>query len=262
MLTSPRNPRIQHIRALQGRAKTRRDSNQFAVEGVRLVEEALQAGWRPELLLYTADLNERGQAVLKGFQQQEVETLAVSTAVMQAASDTQTPQGLLAVLALPTWQLPAQPNFLLVADQMRDPGNLGTLLRTALAAQVQAVLLPPGNVDPFAPKVVRAAMGAHFRLPVLQLGWAQIRQIIQPLYTCLADSSGGLAYTQANLRQPLALVIGGEANGAGQQALKATDTRLHIPMPGEAESLNAAVAAAILLFEVVRQREGGEGIKT
>jgi TrmH family RNA methyltransferase len=257
MLTSTRNPRIQHIRALQARAKTRRESKQYVIEGVRLVEEALLNNLRPELLLYTEDLNERGHEVLVHFQQQGVETLFVSTAVMQAASDTQTPQGLLAILPVPDWQLPQQPDFLLVADQVRDPGNLGTLLRTALAARVQAVLLPPGNVDPCSPKVVRAAMGAHFRLPVLQLDWAQIREIIQPLYTCLADSGGGLAYTQANLRQPLALLIGGEASGAGQQAFKATDTRLHIPMPGAAESLNAAVAAAILLFEVVRQRGAG-----
>ncbi|MBN1666636.1 MAG: RNA methyltransferase [Anaerolineales bacterium] len=259
MLTSPRNPRIQHIRALQARSKTRRESKQYVVEGVRLVEEALLNNSRPELLLYMEDLNERSHEVLADFQQQGVETLLVSAAVMQAASDTQTPQGLLAVLPIPDWQLPEQPNFLLVADQVRDPGNLGTLLRTALAAGVQAVLLPPGNVDPFSPKVIRAAMGAHFRLPVLQPGWGQIQDITSPLYTCLADSSGGLAYTQADLRRPLALLIGGEASGAGQQALKAIDTRLHIPMPGGAESLNAAVAAAILLFEVVRQRGGGAG---
>ena len=254
MLTSTKNPRIQHIRALQARARTRREYGQFVVEGVRLVEEALQVGWRPELLLYTADLSPRGLELIDAFQESGSQVQPVSPAVMRAASDTQTPQGILAVLPIPTSELPAKADFLVLADQMRDPGNLGTILRTALAAQVDAVLLPPGSVDPFSPKVVRSAMGAHFRLPILQLGWRQIYAALKPVHAYLADSGAGQAYTQANLRTPLALVIGSEAAGARPQAIKASDSRLHIPMPGNAESLNAAVAAAILMFEVVRQR--------
>jgi TrmH family RNA methyltransferase len=134
-------------------------------------------------------------------------------------------------------------------------------LRTAAAARLQAVLLPPEAADPFAPKVVRSAMGAHFRLPIHSLGWAELRQYLRPagqesrLRIYLADSSGGIPYTQADFRLPVALIVGGEAEGAGAEAQSLADGRVHIPMPGQAESLNAAVAAAILMFEVVRQRQ-------
>jgi TrmH family RNA methyltransferase len=176
--------------------------------------------------------------------------------VLRAASDTQAPQGLLVVLPTRSRPIPPRPDFLLIADAVRDPGNLGTMLRTAAAAGVEGFLLPPGAVDPFSPKVVRAGMGAHFRLPVHALEWEEIDQLLQrtALQVFLAAAGRGLAYTQADFRQPLALIVGGEAEGAGDQSRSLSGAQVHIPMPGGMESLNAAVAAAVLLFEVVRQR--------
>jgi TrmH family RNA methyltransferase len=122
------------------------------------------------------------------------------------------------------------------------------------------VLLPPGAADAFAPKVLRSAMGAHFRLPILSLEWPEIEAALKPpapaagLNIYLADAKGEIEYTQADFRSPAALLIGGEAAGAGSQAAQLADQRVHIPMPGGSESLNAAIAAAILMFEVVRQR--------
>lgn len=260
MITSVQNPRIQSVRKLQAQAKARRQEQAFVVEGVRLVEEALEAGWQSHLVLYTSDLSERGLALVERFQQLGVPNEQVSSEVMETASDTQTPQGVLAVVAMRKLPLPAAVDFLLVADGLRDPGNLGTLLRTAAAAGVQGVLLPPGAVDPFSPKVVRSAMGAHFRLPVLCLEWESIREILHPpsmgprFQVYVADSAGGVSYTQADFTRPTALIVGGEAEGAGMLAQELADARLHIPMPGKIESLNAAVAAAILIFEVLRQR--------
>jgi RNA methyltransferase, TrmH family len=254
MLTSTKNPRIQQIRKLQGSARARKKEALFVVEGVRLAEEALNANWQPELLIYTADLNLRGQQTIAGFQAKGVEIVPVSSQVMQAASNTQTPQGILLVLPLPKWDLPAEPTFVLIFDRVRDPGNVGTLLRTALAAGVDAVVLPPENADAFAPKVVRAAMGAHFRLPIISMDWETIGQRLTGLSVFLADSGGGCTHLEAAFKTPLILIIGGEAEGAGGQAARLATQRVHIPMTGRAESLNAAVAGAILMFEVVRQR--------
>jgi TrmH family RNA methyltransferase len=175
---------------------------------------------------------------------------------MRAASDTQTPQGILVVLEPRDLRLPPHPDFLFIVDQVRDPGNLGTILRTAAAAGVDGVLLPPGTVDVYAPKVVRAAMGAHFRLPIRLLSWEEIGAQLESsdLRTYLADARKGVEYTQADFRSPLALIIGSEAEGAGAQAQSLAEERVFIPMPGGMESLNAAIAAGILLFEVVRQR--------
>ncbi|MBZ0303815.1 MAG: RNA methyltransferase, partial [Anaerolineae bacterium] len=139
-------------------------------------------------------------------------------------------------------------------DALRDPGNLGTMLRTAGAAGVQAVLLSPDCADPYNPKVLRAGMGAHFRIPLATLDWPQIATICAPLRVYLADSAGGVRYDQADWSAPWALLIGSEAHGAGTQALDLAAARIFIPMSAATESVNAAMAASVILFEALRQR--------
>jgi RNA methyltransferase, TrmH family len=254
MLTSTKNHRIQRIRKLQNSAQTRRKEALFVVEGVRLVEEVVNANWKPQFVLYTEDINDRGHQTVAHFQKQGVEVIAAAPHVMRSASDTQSPQGILAVVPIPEWQFPADPTFLVIPDGIRDPGNLGTLLRTALAAGVEALILPPEGTDAFSPKVVRAGMGAHFRLPIFSMDWESIQSNLASLSIFLADSQTGVHYYQAEFLSPLALIIGGEAVGAGSQAASLAASRIHIAMPGKTESLNAAIAGAILMFEVVRQR--------
>jgi TrmH family RNA methyltransferase len=256
MLTSPQNAKIKRIRKLQDQSKTRQQEQAFVIEGVRLVEEALLHGWLPELVLDTEDLDERGQRIVQEYRSRGVPVFACSQEVMKSASDTETPQGLLAVLPLQGQPQPQKLDFVLLPDAVRDPGNLGTLLRTALAAGVDLVLLPPGTVDPFSPKVVRAGMGAHFQLPIRKTSWEDIQAELAPLHVYVAEADQGLPYTKADLTRPLALVVGNEARGPGPKVTALGNDWLHIPMPGNAESLNAAVAGSILLFEVVRQRLG------
>lgn len=254
MITSTKNATIKRVRRLQNKSSARQKEQAFVIEGLRLVEEALQHGWGPEIVLYTATLDQRGFRAVDQFRAQGIQVTQVSPEVMDVASDTETPQGLLAVLPLRGQPQPPKLDFLLIPDAVRDPGNLGTLLRTALAAGVDLVLLPPGTVDPHSPKVVRAGMGAHFRLPVTKTSWEEIEERVRPLRVFVAEAEKGLPHTEANLRQPLALIIGNEARGPGKEAQHMADDWLHIPMPGGAESLNAAVAGSILIFEVLRQR--------
>lgn len=254
MITSPQNASIKKIRHLQRRSKARREYQAFVIEGLRLVEEAQRTGWDPELVIFTDGLDSRGEQIVSHYRDQGISVKRVSQEVMAEASDTHTPQGLLAVLPLERQPQPENIDFLILADQIRDPGNLGTLLRTCLAAGVDTVLLPPGTVDPHAPKVVRAGMGAHFQLPIAKVSWKEIEHKLADLNVFTADVGQGISYTRADLTRPLALIIGSEARGPGPRALALADQILHIPMPGPAESLNAAVAGAILIFEVVRQR--------
>jgi TrmH family RNA methyltransferase len=184
---------------------------------------------------------------------------AVAPAVMAAASDMQTPQGLLAVVPFPSVRIPLSLSFCLALDRLGDPGNLGTILRTADAAGVQAVFLLPATVDAYNPKVVRAAMGAHFHLPVIEAGWDELREHLAGLSVWLADVREGVAYPHVDWRRPCALIISSEAEGPSAEALAFTPQRVHIPMPGQAESLNAAVAAGVLLFEAARQRHTEAG---
>lgn len=186
------------------------------------------------------------------------QVFSVNTDILDALSETETTQGILMVMQVQPLAIPADLNFIVIVDQLRDPGNLGTILRSAVAANAQAVFITPGSVDAWSPKVLRSAMGAHFHIPVITKSWDEIlklcKQRVVSLTLCLAESGGGNPIWNADLRQPLALVIGGEADGASAAARADVELLLNIPMPGGFESLNAAVAASIILFEVVRQR--------
>ncbi len=257
MITSPQNPKLKLVRALLGRARERREANAFVAEGVRLVEDAAEAGWKFKFALYSAGLSERGMNVLNRLKASGVEVDEVSGDLLQKLSDTETPQGILAVLELTQLPITNYPDFILIPDQIRDPGNLGTLLRSAAASGVQAVLLPPETTDAFSPKALRAGMGAHFRVPIREMGWEEIGQFCRAagLQMYIADMDGASCW-ETDLREPLALVIGGEAEGASSEARKLADKKISIPMAGSVESLNAGVAGSVLMFEVVRQRSG------
>ena len=253
MITSSQNPKVKLVRALMGRAKERREANAFVVEGVRLVEEAVNSNWEFRFVLYDETLNDRGRSQVERLKSRGVDVEMVSEDLMKSLSETETPQGILAVASLIQLPIPDSLNFILILDQIRDPGNLGTLLRTAAAADVQSILLPPESTDTFAPKVVRSGMGAHFRLPIHSMTWEEIKEHVKDLQVYLADMDGKSCW-ETDLRQPLALIIGSEAEGASDEARKLATQKISIPMGANVESLNAAVAGSVLIFEVVRQR--------
>ena len=253
MISSSQNTKIKLVRALAGRPKERREAKAFLAEGVRLVEEALAAGWPFRFALYSDELSERGRELLEKLQAHKIEAEQVESRLLQSLSETETSQGLLGVLNDFEVPLPNSPDFLLIADSIRDPGNLGTLLRSAAAAGVQVVLFPPETVDAFAPKVVRAGMGAHFRLPIRTVSWDEIREQTKGLQVYLADMHGAPCW-DADLKPALALIVGGEAEGATESARKLATRFVSVPMLGKTESLNAAVAGSVLMFEVLRQR--------
>ena len=255
MITSNQNSKIKLVRALLGRSKERREAGAFVAEGVRLVEEAVKANWKFRFALYDETLSERGKLQVEGLKLKGLDVEEVSASVMKSISETEAPQGILAVLEFTDLPLPQSPNFILIPDQIRDPGNLGTLLRSAAAAGVQAVLIPPDTTDVFAPKVLRSGMGAHFRLPIHSMTWEEIEQVVklEGLQVLIADMDGRPCW-EMDLRQPIALVIGSEAEGVSESARKLANGKIGIPMAGEVESLNAGVAGSVLMFEVMRQR--------
>ncbi len=254
MITSTQNSKIKLVRQLLTQTKARKKQGAFVLEGIRLLEEAFNSPFTPELLLYTADLDQRGLSLVKEFESGGVNCELTAPNVFSSASDTETPQGILAVYPLLSLPIPDEADFLLITDEIRDPGNLGTLMRTALAAGADGVLLPPGTVDPFSPKVVRAAMGAQFHLPVKSASWSEIKEITRDLTVYLADMDQGLNLWQPDLTEPVAIIIGGEAHGPGIIAREFASKVLHIPMSAKSESINAAAAGAVFLYEIHRQR--------
>jgi TrmH family RNA methyltransferase len=254
MITSTANPRVKWIRALQGRRRTRWQEGHFVVEGMRLAEEVVRAGVPVTLVLHTDHLDDKERGVVNNLARQGAEVAVVSDEVMLNCSDTETPQGLLAALPMPGLEPPADLDWALVVDRFRDPGNLGTLLRTALGAGVGAAFLMPGTVDPYNPKVVRGAMGAHLRLPLLAREEQEILAALHGLGLWVAEPRLGLTHWQVDWRAPCALIMGGEAQGPREVWEKAGARHVHVPMPGQIESLNAAVAGGVILFEIAGQR--------
>ena len=252
--------RVSHLKVQYARGLTQRKNRaayqQFIVEGIRVIEEAERAGQNPALVFFVPSQVEndaRAAALLKRLQARTDECHAVSERVLGALSDTPHPQGIVAVYPFPALAIPPSPNMLLVLDALRDPGNLGSILRTAWAAGVDGVILTPTTADPFNPKEVRAAMGAHFSIPIEARGWAEIEpQLARIPRVYLADARGERDYTQVSWIRPFALILSGEAGSARDDASRVATERVRIPMPRHAESLNVAVAAGILLFAATR----------
>lgn len=258
-ITSPHNPRVKRVRHLH-RRRERYRQRAFLAEGPRLVLDALDAGVPPhEIFLSETWANAPAhEAIRLGWERAGHSLNVLPDTLFATLSDLETPPGILAILPMPDPPPPPDPQDphpLLILDALRDPGNLGTLLRTAAAAGVAQVIVLPGSVDPFSPKVVRAGMGAHWRLPLAQVSdWEVVDERLGSRELWGASARGRLRYDQVDWRQPVALVLGGEATGLGPEAQARLRDTLFIPMARQMESLNVAVAGAIILFEAARQR--------
>lgn len=254
VITSTANQHVKWLRALAASARDRRRERSFVIEGVRLVADALAAGAELRLALYAPEqlaATAAGAALLARLQTLP-RCFSATPAVVAAAADTEQPQGVIAAVAWP--ELPPRHGIRLVLDEIQDPGNVGTLLRSAAAAGAGLVLCAPGTADPFSPKVARAAMGAHFVVPLRLLGWEEIAAELGDCTVYAADSAGSQPYYAVDWRQPAALIIGNEAHGLSANARALARQTITIPMAGPIESLNAGVAGSVILFEALRQR--------
>lgn len=271
LITSPSNSRINKLQTLHT-PRGRKKSGLMLMEGPHLLEVLLDAQlwpheiyYQPELLRHTA----QGTSLLERLLHLPVASLIeVSERVIEALGEAQTSQGVVSVVPLemisPERLLARRKTLerpgLLILDDLADPGNMGTILRTALAADVERVLLTPHCVDHYSPKVVRSAAGAHIALPVeAQLDWDTIAERVaehcqRDPRVLLAEAGSTQMYYALDLTQRFALIIGNEAHGPSEQARALATLSISIPLANNVESLNAAMATGIVLYESVRQR--------
>jgi TrmH family RNA methyltransferase len=261
MITSLSNENIKTIRALLEHRRAREKSGKFVIEGVHLAQEAVRANVPIDEVFYSLALSETeaGHSLLQSLSGCGASLLPVDDKVMREISETVTPQGLVAVLPIPALRLPEKMTFALISDSVRDPGNMGTILRVAAAAGVSALLVTSGSVDVTSPKVVRSAVGAHFRVPVRQVTWKAIPELLSEHVIAVADSKGGTPYYKVDWTQPAGLIISDEAQGPSLEARQLAHFSVTIPMPGDMESLNVGVATGIIVYDMVRQRLETEG---
>jgi len=246
MINSQQNVHIKDARKLQER-RHRHQRQQFLIEGVRLIGDAMQSGMHPDLLFYAPQLVEKNHGATHLLSEIEkrwpsIDCLACSPSVFKTLSDTVTPQGIAALFSFPQLVPPAVLDLILVLDKVREPGNAGTLLRSAEAAGVGQVIFGPDTVDPFNSKVVRSAMGSHFRLPIeVCPAGSQIDEHLPCRHNIFLAQAGAVyEYDQVDWRQPSVLIVSGETAGASLMSQKIAQP-ISIPMLGSLESLNVAM---------------------
>ncbi len=249
MIKSLKNEKVKLARSLLTR-KGRWKHKLFLAEGVRIIKEAISAGFKPVFVFYSEDFAHKEALPLE-----EVPCYEVPEAIIKAISSTVTPQGIVAVFPFPELPLPGKWELAVVLDGVQNPENLGAVMRTAAAAGAAFLATTPGSADPFNPKAVRAAMGAHFYIPLKpNASWEELRRLFEGKQILLADPQGPVPYFAVDWTAPSVLVIGGEARGATGEARQLAHQIVSIPMARPIESLNAAVAAGIILYEAFRQR--------
>lgn len=255
MISSPANARVREITALLQKAKERREKDAFAVEGIKMFEETpaslLKEVWVSESFLQKHGVSDK-------LRQFPYET--VTDSVFEKISDTKTPQGILAVVKQMHYDLedllPGRPLLLLLED-IQDPGNLGTMMRAGEGAGVTGVIMSRSTVDIYNPKTIRSTMGSIFRVPFLYTDdlAADIRKLQEKkVKVYAAHLNGEAAYEKFSYAEATAFLIGNEGNGLSDTVTKTADSLLKIPMLGRVESLNAGVAASLLVYEAARQR--------
>lgn len=257
-ITNVQNPQVKGAAELKQK-KYRQQQRCFLAEGLRTVEEAVNSK-AVKSIFYTAIEDDRTRKVLEKAAEKQIKLYCVTEQIMKKLADTENPQGIIAVCKMQDTtleQLLASGEMLLVLDRVGDPGNIGTMLRTADAAGIGGMVLLKGTADIYAPKTVRASMGSLFHVPVVDgIDEEEFVHIAQRSgYQLLVTSlEGADNLYKARLNGRLAFVMGNEANGVTDSLMKAADKRVYIPMAGRAESLNVAMAAGIVMFEALRRK--------
>jgi TrmH family RNA methyltransferase len=271
MITSPANERLKQVR----RVREGREPGLMFIEGERLIESCLHSPVELVACYHSDEPTERAAAILEELARRECPLLVTAAAVLATLSDTVSPQGMILIARRPHYDAGSDLDRLLGdegtvplivgIDAVQDPGNFGAILRTAEAAGATGVIALRGSVDPFAPKTLRSAMGSAFRLPVVtDLEPAQVRSFAQARGLSIVSTAveSATIYNDLDWRRPSIVFFGNEGNGISAGMLELSDDRVRIPVCAPVESLNVAAAAAVILFEAVRQRrQAGVGAR-
>lgn len=256
MITSTANQQMKNLTAMMKKAKERKNRKAFVVEGPKMFAEAPKE-WI--INVYVAEsfaASENHRKLLDGYDYE-----VVADSVFRSVSDTQTPQGIIAVVQIPEYSLPQLMQegntHLLILESIQDPGNLGTMMRTGEGAGISGIIMNRTTVDLFNPKTIRSTMGSIYRVPYLvtddlEATLLQLKQKGVQLYA--AHLQGRAGYDAFDYTKPCGFLIGNEGNGLSEQIAAHADSYIRIPMEGQVESLNAAVSAALLMYECNRQR--------
>ncbi|MEN9520016.1 MAG: hypothetical protein RLZZ381_2604 [Cyanobacteriota bacterium] len=256
ILTSTQNPLVKQVRKLH-RSKEREKQNLLLIEGTNLVEAACHADYKLDIIFYTERWQQNHQPLCQIIAEQGVRVEFVSPEILKAIATTVNPDGVVAIARRPIVEpIPALKTVGLALERLQDPGNLGTIIRTAAATGADGLWLSADSVDFYSPKVLRASVGQWFRLPVVtnqnlsQLVQQQEQQGVQIIAT---TSKATKTYWEVDFTRPSLILLGNEGAGLSSESIDLADVQIKIPLANQVESLNVAVASALLLYEAQRQ---------
>ncbi len=255
-ITSRDNSLFKQLKRLADNARERRKSNETLLDGAHLLNAYIEHIGMPKLLI-TAEGESTNEVIGLLQNLEDIPTVMFTTLMFAELSPVATPSGILALVDIPQLEIPEQADFVLMLEDIQDPGNLGSILRSAAAAGVQGVYLSPGCTDAWSPKALRGGQGAQFVLPLVER--APLVETVQAFDgQVLATTLQGESLYELDLKQPTAFIIGNEGAGLGQALVAAASHEVRIPMAGQVESLNAAAATAVCLFEASRQKANSQ----
>ena len=248
IITSKDNEIIKNIKKLKEK-KYRLDS--YIVEGIKMVKEAISENQEIALIAIREDFK-------IDFDTKNIKTVTISNKIFNDISDVKTPQGILAVIKKnQNNQIETNSNYILALDSLQDPGNMGTIIRTADSANINQIIINKTTVDPYSPKVIRSTMGAIYRTNIIEVEdlKATLKEMQSNGFQIITtDLKATQSIYDINYNNKTVVVIGNEANGVSQEILQTADKKVIIPMLGKTESLNASIAASIMIYEYVRQK--------
>jgi TrmH family RNA methyltransferase len=260
-IASLSNPKIKEILEIKNKRSKYR-STAFIIEGLNLIEMALASGNKINTVFFTDSFRAKkdGQKILREIAKKTDAIFEVTEQIMNKLADTETPQGIIATASYPQKNLEGvkfkSAPLIAVIDGIQEPGNLGTIIRTADAAGADAVIILKGTCDVFMPKTLRATAGSIFNIPIIYTGTDKLIEWLKSngiMFTATALDSGKSIF-DSDLKKPIAFVFGNEAHGVSNEIKRKADLILKIPIYGKAESLNVSASAAVCLYEVARQR--------
>lgn len=255
-IQSKDNLLIKEIKKLKDK-KHRTESERFIIEGFRFVSEALESDFEVPLVFISEKAKDRWNNFnVEAKLQKNTKVYVVTEQILKVISSTDTPQGIVAVVNNKNMVLQNKSGFYILVDKVQDPGNMGTIIRTAHAAGALGILVTKGTVDIYNEKTLRSTMGSIFHIPIIQDdNLEQLRFLRENDFRLVVSSLDTKSnFYDANLKDKVIIAVGNEGNGVSDEIISLSDIKVKIPMPGGAESLNVSVAASIMMFEVVRQK--------
>ncbi|MBE6063667.1 MAG: RNA methyltransferase [Clostridium butyricum] len=236
--------------------KNRIKSGKYIIEGFRLVKEAFKVGIDVDYLIVTSDGKEKLELYLGGYLNEKINVYEMSDVLFKELIFTEQPQGIVAVINMNEKPLNLNGSFYLLCDKVQDPGNLGTIIRTAHAVGVEGIILTKGTVDIYNEKTIRSTMGSIFYVPIHydDENYTLVKQLKREGFkTVVTALDANKNFFEQDIRGKVLLTVGNEGNGVSDEIVELADIKVKIPMPGNAESLNVAIATSVIMYEKVRQ---------